>query len=311
MDDFETKIMEKLKDKNLADSSINFYLRNLRKLNGNKELKNLNFLNKKDSIDELIKTKKANTQRNYYISIVSVLNTDEKKKTLTNYYRQKMDTMNKDLKKIEGENEKTETQKKNWITKEEIDNIYNKYKDEVNKFKNDKTISSAKFGKLLKYVVLSLYILIPPRRNKDYQEAYIIKGMNEKDLDDDLNYVDITNKKFIFNNFKTVKSEGEQKIDIPNDLMDVLNIYIKFHPLIEGNEKKYDVPFLVNSEGIPLPSVNSLTLLLNRIFNKNIGCSMLRHLYLSNKYGNLLNEQKEDAKKMGHSVEMQKDYIKK
>jgi hypothetical protein len=37
---------------------------------------------------------------------------------------------------------------------------------------------------------------------------------------------------------------------------------------------------------------------------------MLRHIYLSDKYGDLLKEQKEDAIKMGHSVSMQRDYIK-
>jgi len=38
---------------------------------------------------------------------------------------------------------------------------------------------------------------------------------------------------------------------------------------------------------------------------------MLRHIYLSSKYGGLVSEQKEDADAMGHSLGEQKDYIKK
>jgi hypothetical protein len=37
---------------------------------------------------------------------------------------------------------------------------------------------------------------------------------------------------------------------------------------------------------------------------------MLRHIYLSGKYGNVLEEQKEDAKMMGHNVSTARDYIK-
>jgi hypothetical protein len=37
---------------------------------------------------------------------------------------------------------------------------------------------------------------------------------------------------------------------------------------------------------------------------------MLRHIFLSSKYGNTLEEMKEDSSAMGHSVSQQKDYIK-
>jgi hypothetical protein len=37
---------------------------------------------------------------------------------------------------------------------------------------------------------------------------------------------------------------------------------------------------------------------------------MLRHIYLSSKYGDDLKEREKDAKIMGHSLQTQKDYIK-
>jgi hypothetical protein len=38
---------------------------------------------------------------------------------------------------------------------------------------------------------------------------------------------------------------------------------------------------------------------------------MLRHIFLTDKYGKTLDDQKKDAKDMAHSSSMQKDYIKK
>jgi hypothetical protein len=37
---------------------------------------------------------------------------------------------------------------------------------------------------------------------------------------------------------------------------------------------------------------------------------MLRHIYLSNKYGDTLKEQQKDAELMSHNLNTQKDYIK-
>ena len=45
--------------------------------------------------------------------------------------------------------------------------------------------------------------------------------------------------------------------------------------------------------------------------NKAIGSSMLRHIFLTDKYGDTLEQAEKDAKEMAHSSGMQKDYIKK
>ena len=304
---FKNKLIEKLQNKNLADSTIKFYVRNIEKL-AKTPLTNLTFLNNKDSVIEQLANLKPNTQRNYLISIVSILSTDPKKyRKLLDWYSEMMDLMNKELKTEEAKNIRSERQKANWITYEELIETYNKYKKLVSTFANTEYISENKYDFLLKYVILSLYVLIPPRRNKDYQNACIIK--NEKISEDTINIINMTDKELIFNDFKTKKSEGIQTQNIPEDLYDVLEIYTRHHPLIE-DMKKYDVPFLVDYEGIPLTNINAITVILNRIFQKNIGSTMLRHMYLTHKYGDVVKEQKEDAKKMAHSVDMQKDYIK-
>lgn len=308
MSKFKSDLIEKFKEKGLADSSIHFYIRNIEKLNGDQPLSSLLFLKNKEDIMKFLGKFKPNTKRNYLISIVSTLGLDPKNKKLFDMYYPDMMAINKELKSEEAKNEKSETQKANWMPQEEVDEIVKRYQESFNKIKDENNVSVNSYDMLLRYVVLSLYTMIPPRRNKDYQNAYLIKGVKP---DDDKNYVDVTNKQFIFNDFKTVKHEGQQVIKIPDDLMNIINVYIKFHPLIEPKEKTFDVPFLVNHEGIPFADTTVMTKLLNKIFQKKVGSTMLRHMYLSNKYGKVLEEQKKDAHDMGHSTTMQKDYVKK
>ena len=68
--------------------------------------------------------------------------------------------------------------------------------------------------------------------------------------------------------------------------------------------------FIVDYDGNPLKNVNSMTYLLNNIFDKKISSSMLRHIYLS-KYENINEEQKKDSKAMAHSIGTQAYYIRK
>ena len=126
------------------------------------------------------------------------------------------------------------------------------------------------------------------------------------------NYLDYDNKEFVFCLYKTSKTDGIQKEKIPDELMEILNIYFKFHPDIKNKKikKGVEVPFLVYYNGKPFEKVNCITRILNKIFDKSVGSSMLRHIFLSNKYGDVIKEQKEDAAAMGHSVQMQKDYVK-
>jgi len=88
--------------------------------------------------------------------------------------------------------------------------------------------------------------------------------------------------------------------------MHIINVYVKFHPLIDPKDKKFDVPFLVNYDGMPLEGVSAITKILNKIFQKKVGCSMLRHMYLSEKYGKVSADMANDAKAMSHSLSMQK-----
>jgi len=302
-----------LNEKKLAPTSVKLYLRNLEKLNDGAPLKNLTFLKDVQKITEKLNKYKENTKRGYLISVTSVLSLDkstkQKQKLYDDYFTRMMDK-NKELKAVESQNEKSETQAENWLTWDEVKHRWDELKTKVDAF-TGKELSESQYNTLLQFVVLSLYVCLPPRRN-EYQNMVIAKTATEASPTD-VNYLDIDKQRMIFNKYKTSKKEGQSIIELPADLRPVLQTYIKYHPLIKGKiTKKFQpVPFLVYADGKPLDQVNSITRILNKVFGKKVGSSMLRHIYLSSKYGDISEEQKKDAAAMGHSVDMARDYIKK
>jgi integrase len=126
-----------------------------------------------------------------------------------------------------------------------------------------------------------------------------------------INYIDYTHKRFIFNTYKTAKFTGQTIEDIPNKLFECINMYIALHPILKGNTDNMNTRFLVAFNGRPLTISNDMTRILNDIFNKNIGVTMLRHVFITHKFGDLKREREDIANKMGHSTDMQDIYIKK
>lgn len=317
--DYDTKTKKDLEagliNKGLAPSSIKLYLRNLEKLNDDQPLKNLNFLKDVSAITGKLERYKENTKRGYLISICSVLSLDKgtkpKAKLYDDYFKLMMDK-NKELKADEATNEKSEAQDKNWMKWEEVEEKFNDLEGKVNAFKGQKELNEHQYNTLLQFLTLSLYVLFPPRRN-EYQKMVIVKTASEKSPTD-VNYLDVEGKRMIFNKYKTAKKEGQKIIPLPEEFLPILSVYLKYHPLLRGKKitkTTPPTPFLVYHNGEPLDKVNSITRILNKVFGRKVGSSMLRHIYLSSKYGDVQEEQKKDAEAMGHSTQQQKDYIKK
>lgn len=310
MNKFTLSLFEKLKSKNLSDSSIKLYIRNLEKINNNTPLLNLNFLNKIENVKSFIDKYSINTQRSFYISIVSCLGLfkQDSKALLKMFsiYYEKMLEINKQIKSIDT-NVKSETQNDNWVDfsvleekQKELKKIVESYGDKLNK---------EQYDTLLNYVILSLYVLESPRRNKDFQLMKIVKNYNDK-LDKEFNYLDLTKKEFIFNNYKTSKKLGQVLMPINDALFEVLETYFKYHPFFKKLNSKNSIYLLVNYDGGELGNINDITKRLNKVMDKKISSSMIRHIYLSQKYGATLAEMKNDSYQMSHNLQTQKDYIK-
>ena len=297
----ENIIDKALSNRQLSEQSLNLYKRNLTKLNKNKPIKNFNFLKNKEEILGIIKDLKPTTQRSYIISVCSVLRDNSKYKKLYLEYFELLKQSNNDLKV---NTDKSESQKENWLSSEEIDNIYEtKKKDILDKIGNKRKIDSTLFDELTNFLILSLYTLIQPRRNKDYA---LMKLSHNKE-DDNFNYVTMDKKTkkamFILNKYKTDKKYHSVEIDIPNTLKEILILYLKFHPRRNQlQEPNYDFHLLVDKHGEPFKNSTEITKRLNKIFDKKISSSLLRNIYLTGKYSGVMEELQKDTKAMATSV---------
>ena len=297
MNPFLQSIFEK-RDKPIGESSQKLYARNLFKLNDSKEVTDLNFLKDMKHVLGIIQDYKPTTQRSFIISACVVLKNSNEK--LYQQYYELLTTMNNGLKV---RTEKTETQEDNWMSQAEIE-------DKLKSLEVNKKITNKKeYAQMLHHLVLSLYVLQAPRRNIDY---CLMKLSNDM-TDTNFNYLDLKNKQFIFNNYKTDHKYNTIQIPIEPDLMGIIQSYLKHHPQKSKlKNKKHDVHFSVWMDGEPINKSGDITKILNKIFGRNIGSSMLRNIYLTSKYGVMMQELKDDTSDMGTSVDVALNtYIKK
>jgi hypothetical protein len=288
--EFLNNIFEQ-RDKPISDSSKKLYTRNLMKLNNDQPITNFNFLKDPKSILNMIKEYKPTTQRSYIIAICTVLK-NSKHQELYNKYFEILSNFNNQLKV---RTDKSEKQEKNWLSNDNIDKISNELKSKVVK----KVRNKEEYNTLLNYMVLSLYTLHPPRRNIDYSLMKISNNMS----DDMFNYLDMDKEQFIFNNYKTQGKYNSVVVSINNELMKVISLYLNNHPeKSKLKNKNYNVHFLKSFYNEDIKASQEITRILNKIFGKNIGSSMLRNMYLTNKYGDMVEELKDDTKSMSTSV---------
>jgi hypothetical protein len=286
----EEHLIEQWKNKGVSAPTIKLYLFQLRQLNG-EPLQDIEFLKDVTKNLERLSKYKTNTIRTKLIAIVAALKCLDHPDLLKEY--------TEIVKKINDNTDntsKSETQKENWMNKTEVMDLWKKYDDEVATFANKRKITEKQHETLLRFMILSLYTLISPRRNLDYGRMLIVKKMSP-DMSDDFNYLDLKTRSFYFNNYKTKKVYSQQIEQIPDPLWNVIKIYLKFHTK--------DCDFFLCSDGKPLPHSNSITLILNKIFGKKVGCSMLRNIMATSELEEvqpLLDKVREKAQEMGTSM---------
>lgn len=250
-----------------------------------------------------IEDKSANTRKNYLASIVKLLRMmpdNDTNKKLIQAYSEKMNT---EIENTKPSNHYNEKQKANLLSMAQIDKIRDNMLVGI---KPADFIKRINYDTLLDHMILSLYTLQPPRRNEFFD---MLIAKNTTDLDDTHNWLLWTPKKkeFIFQRYKTSKTYGVERMPVDKRLADVIKNYLKYRDQIalEGNNN-----FLVRYGNQNFENSNDITRRLNRALGKNIGASMLRHIYLSEKYGKTIKMMEEDAKNMGHSTEEQRNYVK-
>lgn len=177
--------------------------------------------------------------------------------------------------------------------------------EDLKKFVKSLDEKKKKSHKDLENYILVKIMTDTPIRN-DLQEIAITR--QKRDLQSPINVIYLPtarNKMSILSikEYKTSKSNGDIIINLDEDLTNDIKKMV-------SDGRKF---LFVNQKGEPLSS-SSFTHKLNRLFNKEFGVpissTIIRKIYLTGKYGNVLNEMKEDSKVMGHNLAtQQKVYI--
>jgi hypothetical protein len=279
---------------NLSAGSLTTYTSILRSLHKkifkNKEIEKTDFEDFSKILNYL-KDVPANKRKTILSALVVLTEKDEYR----NVMNDDVEEYNEEIKK----QEKTETQMNNWITTEEIREVFNRLENDAKNLFRKTNKTDGDIIEIQNFIIVALLggIFIPPRRSLDYC-AMKIRNINK----DEDNY--INKNKFMFNKYKTAKTYGPQEIEIPQQLKSILNRWIAL------NDGEY---LLRDKSGNPLNSVK-LNQYMNKIFGgKKISVNAMRHTYLTDKYKETsINTKKleKDMEAMGSSILVNQNYIK-
>jgi integrase len=248
--------------------------------------------NPKDSIDFIFKLSESdNTRKSYISAILAVFKHNDGLKEANGFssaYKIWLDRFKELDDAIE------ERYKLNKPSTKQQEG-YVPYKDIV---KKRDELENTDIDKLL----LGFYTYIKPLR-ADFNAVYIYKK-TPTTINKNENYIDMSNKKLILQEYKTQKDHNKLEIDLPNELIKLLLISLK--------EKPRD--FLFTDKNGDAYSANSYIKWANRrflsLFKKALTITLIRHSYISSLDQNKLTtkEKEEIALAMGHTKGMQELY---
>jgi hypothetical protein len=295
-----TEIIKKERP-NLKDISIKQYTKSLNKLKDLFESENFEFLKEPNEVMEKLSNLHFTTIRNTLNAVIVYLMAVDGDKDIIKTYTEKRDGLNTQYVEEQEKGIISDKQSKNFATKEELDKMIEEMETQLKPIRKKDELSKKEKALLQVYTIFNIYMKMPMRNDIAGMIALKQGAFNKlpKEERDSNNYLVINknNLYFILNNYKTKGTYNELKLDVEDKgLKKILFYFLKRNG--EGVLFKSQV-------GTPLTS-NALTQLLTKISKKYMGKSvsttMLRKIYLSDKYSDVKDEMKKDSKVLGHDV---------
>jgi hypothetical protein len=242
----------------------------------------------------------AKNRKTRLSALIVFIDKEPNSKDAVESFRHQMMADGKETDKLIDEQKLTDRQKEGMMEYDDVMKMYRTLEQEVVPLLKRDSVDKKQFQKVQMYVLLSCLLLIPPRRSLDYTEFKL------RDIDPNENNFMRTEKRkpfFVFNKYKTASKYKQQREEIPSKLKSIISAWEKL------NKNDW---LLMNCNQSSKISPTQLTHLLYNFFEKPVSTSMLRHIYLSNKYKDVpaLKEMKATAANMGHSVEEALKYVK-
>lgn len=248
-----------------------------------------------DEVMAIIGDRTVQSRRSALSAIVVLLNGKD-----TQQYHDLMKIDNDIINKQYESQDKTEKQKDNWMTFDEIKANWKKEYERVKPILNAKTEpTNNELWALSKFMVLTITsgIFFPPRRS-EWVDLKLKPDNKETD-----NWIDKKNGEFVWNSYKTASHFGRERVSYGSKFKRLLNRYLK---------RVGTQDYLIFDTAGNKMSQPAMTQVLNRMYGKNISTSMLRHIYMSEVHKDTpsLEELNRIARNMGHTTMMGMQYAK-
>jgi flagellar biosynthesis chaperone FliJ len=324
---------DKIKDlkPNITGSTLKTYIYNInllkRQLNEEDD-EGINFLKNYTRIIAHINenNKSLNTKKNKFSSVVVVLQAYNATADLIRKYNEQIESINKQLNDKLNQQEKSEKQAENWISKDELNSFILRLKNRLPREIND----IDEYAELRNYILVLFHSMMPLRNDLSDTKIYTQDDFNKIKEETQYNYIILNNEKktkgrppkkdkntnqtaetgdttpkgsyIIMNNYKTRRIYGRMINDIPDELATELKNYYPY--AVQYSPEHF---LLVNKQQLPYTR-NALTKLFISIFkliSKRVSSSMIRHSIISDLYKpelNKLENKQRLARVMGHSI---------
>ena len=301
----------------IKDNSIKQYMSSLRTLNDGKPIMDVDFLKDFDAVMEKLSDRKPTTIKNYMNAIIVVLGALKMDDDLIKRYGEVRDKLNDQYSEEQATHKKSDAQEKNWVEFEDYVKKVDDLGENLAALKKKSEWSTDDKRRYQEYLIAKLYTVFPFRN--DYVMKVISKAafnkLSAKDKEEN-NYLVVPSNNhkmfFVLNSYKTRRKYGERQVPITDGPIEkALKLWLK--------QKNFESDSLfmdpTNSFSRPADSATItkvLTSMSKREFEgRSVGSSLIRHMYLSSKYGDTVKEMEKDADVMMHSGGVQQTiYVK-
>ena len=217
-------------------------------------------------------------KRGFISTIIFIINGLSRKEIIYTTYLNELNKYKKEIFDVKKTQKKTVSESNNWVEQSEVIDAYNKYKNLYSNLLDKKILNENEYNNLQNYIIISLFRLNSPRRLNDYITMKYFNFDKEKD-----NYVDLKRKQFVFNDYKTNKFFKQNKVEINDELLDILTKFIKIK---KSKKNKFNKELLLENQNSEMIKQSSLAIRFKTIFNtdKNISTTLLRKIFVSNFY---------------------------
>lgn len=299
--------------RDLKESTVKIYVKNIKNISrllseDDEEQGGVEWLKDVEAVKQKIEDLNYNdtTKRNYYNAIIIYLQSiseDGQNTDMIYKYTKIRDEINKIYEESNASSVWSDKQLKNLITAEEFYGMIADIGRELRarQLKKKKKLTESDRSLLQIYTILNIHREIPLRN--DLAGMVVIQQKDFEQMDEEDKKVGnflVTGKGIMFmslNDYKTSRKYGSLKIMLNQNLRRI----VRFHLHFSINEH-----LLVRADGKPM-SKNLLSQVILREFKKrtgkNISTTMLRKIYLTEKYGTFKEELEKDNNNMMHSMD--------